>query len=54
MLEKWNSVVDFKRNFGALLTDLSEDFHCLCHDFLFAKLNTQFTGIKTGTKQFIK
>ena len=39
MLEKWKSAVDNKRNFGALLTDLSKVFDCLPHDLLLAKLN---------------
>ena len=38
-LEKWKSAVDNKRNFGALLTDLSKAFYCLPHDLLLAKLN---------------
>ena len=40
MLEKWKSAVDNKRNFGALLTDLSKALNCLPHDLLRAKLNT--------------
>ena len=39
MLEKWKSVVDNKKTFGALLTDLSKAFDCLSHDLLLAKLN---------------
>ena len=39
VLEKWKSAVDNKRNFGALLTDLSKVFDCLPHDLLLAKLN---------------
>ena len=39
MLEKWKSAVNNKRNFGALLTDLSKAFDCLPHDLLLAKLN---------------
>ena len=39
MFEKWKSAVDNKRNFCALLTDLSKSFDCLPHDLLLAKLN---------------
>ena len=39
MLEKWKSAVDNKRNFGALLTDLSKAFDCLPHDPLLGTLN---------------
>ena len=39
MLEKWKWVDDNKRNFGALLTDLSKAFDCLPHDCVLAKLN---------------
>ena len=34
MLEKWKSVVDNKRNFGAPLIDLPKAFDCLSHDLL--------------------
>ena len=39
MLEKWKSVVDNKKPFGALLTDLLKIFDCLSHELLIAKLN---------------
>ena len=39
MLEKRKSGVDNKRNFGAILTDMSKAFDCLSSDLLFAKLN---------------
>ena len=39
MLEIWKSAVDNKRNFGALLTDLSKALDYLLHDLLLAKLN---------------
>ena len=38
MLEKWKSALDNKRNFGALLTDLSKAFDCLLMIFHLAKL----------------
>ena len=39
MLEKWKSVIDNRKLFGALLTDISKAFDCLSHGVLIAKLN---------------
>ena len=38
MLEIWNGATDNNKVFGALLTDLSKTFDCVCHDLLIAKL----------------
>ena len=39
MLEKWKGMVDDKKVFGALLTDLSKVFNCPSHELIIAKLN---------------
>ena len=39
MIDKWKKVVDNNKVFGALLTDVSKAFDCICHDLLVAKLN---------------
>ena len=39
MLERWKGVVDDKKVFGALLTDLSKAFNCLSRELIIAKLN---------------
>ena len=39
MIDKWKKAVDNHEVFGAVLTDLSKAFDCICHDFLIAKLN---------------
>ena len=38
---KWKKAVDNNKVFGALLTDLSKAFYCICHDLFVAKLNAQ-------------
>ena len=39
MIDKWKKAIDNNKVFGALLTDLSKAFDCICHDLLVAKLN---------------
>ena len=39
MIDKWKKAVDNNKAFGALLTDLSKVFHCICHNLLAAKLH---------------
>ena len=39
MLEKWKSVADKGKSFGALLTGLSKVFECFFHECLLAKLH---------------
>ena len=39
MIDKWEKAVDNHKVFGAVLTDLSKAFDCICHDLLIAKLN---------------
>ena len=39
MLEKWKSVADKVKLLGALITDLSKTFDCLCHELVLAKLH---------------
>ena len=37
MLEFWKDATDKRKVFGALLTELSKAFDCLCHDLLTAE-----------------
>ena len=39
MIDKWKKAVDNHKVFGAILTNLSKAFDCICHDLLIAKLN---------------
>ena len=39
LIDKWKKANDNNKVFGALLTDLSKVFDCICHDLLVAKLN---------------
>ena len=36
---RWKKAVDSNKVFGAILTDLSKAFDCICHDLLVAKLH---------------
>ena len=39
MIDKLTKAVDSNKVFGAVLTNLSKVFDCICHDLLKAKLN---------------
>ena len=39
MVEFWENATDKNKAFGALLTNLSKAFDCLCHNLLIAKLH---------------
>ena len=52
MIDKWKKVVDNNKIFGAVLTDLSEAFDCICHDLLIAKLNAY--GLSLPALKLIK
>ena len=39
MIDNWKKALDNHKVFGAVLTDLSKAFDCICHDLLIAKLN---------------
>ena len=40
MIDKWKKAVDNNKVFGAILTDLSKAFDCICHDLLVSKMHT--------------
>ena len=39
MKDNWKKAVDNLKVFGAVITDLSKAFDCICNDLLIAKLN---------------
>ena len=39
MIDKWKKAVDNNKVFGAILTDLSKAFDCICHDLLVSKIH---------------
>ena len=47
MFEKWKSLVDKGKDFGALLIDLSKTFNCLFHELLLAKLHAYGFSLAT-------
>ena len=52
MMDKWKKAVDNNKVFGALLTDLSKAFDCICHDLLCSKFEclwSVFSCFKNNT-----
>lgn len=39
MIDKWKKVVDNNKVFGAIPTDPSKAFDCICRDLIIAKLH---------------
>ena len=52
MIDKWKKCVDSNMVFGAVLTDLSKAFDCICHNLLKAKLNA--SGLSLSTLKLIR
>ena len=52
MLEFQKDAIDKNKAFGALLTDLSKIFGCLCHDCLIGKLHT--SGLDTSSLNLLQ
>ena len=52
MIDKWKKAVDNNKIFGAVLTDLSKAFDCICHDLLITKLNAY--GLSLPALKLIK
>ena len=52
MIDKWKKAVDSNMVFGAVLTDLSKAFDCICHGLLIAKLNA--SGLSLSTLKLIR
>ena len=52
MIDKWKKAADNNKIFGAVLTDLSKAFDCICHDLLIAKLNAY--GLSLPALKLIK
>ena len=50
MIDKWKKAVDNHEVFGAVLTDLSKAFGCICHDLLITKLNAYDYGLPSKSK----